>query len=211
MRKRSVATWGAIPVVAVLALAAARPGVPASAPQPVDSVDPATYVIDTVHSELSFRIRHLIGRVAGNFTEWGGTLRLDPSDLSGGSVEVTIQTASINTLNEQRDAHLRSPDFFAADSFPTMTYRSNRVEVDGDRIKVYGDLTLRGVTRPVVLDGRYLGRLEADPWGKERVAFLATTTINRQDFGVSYNQTLETMTMIGDEVEIEIAIEAVKQ
>src|SRR5690606_35325558 len=135
MRKRSVATWGAIPVVAVLALAAARPGVPASAPQPVDSVDPATYVIDTVHSELSFRLRHLIGSVAGNFTEWAGSLHLHPSDLSGRSVEVTIQPESIIALNEQRYAHLRSPDFFAADSFPTMTYRSNRVEVDGDLIK----------------------------------------------------------------------------
>ena len=117
----------------------------------------------------------------------GRTLRLDPSDLSGGSVEVTIQTASINTLNEQRDAHLRSPDFFAADSFPTMTYRSNRVEVDGDRIKVYGDLTLRGVTRPVVPGWSVPRQARGGPVGKERVAFLATTTINRQDFGVSYN------------------------
>src|SRR5690606_30585078 len=133
MRKRSVATWGAIPVVAVLALAAARPGVPASAPQPVDSVDPATYVIDTVHSELSFRIRHLIGRVAGGWTEGGGTLRVAASGVAGGSVVVTIETASINTLDGQGDAQVRSPDFFAADRFPAMTYRSNRVEVDGDR------------------------------------------------------------------------------
>jgi len=211
MRKRSVAAWATIPVAAVLALAVVRPVVPAEPPARVEAIEPATYVIDAVHSELSFRIRHLIGRVAGTFTDWSGTLRLDPSNLSTSSVEVTIKTASINTQNERRDAHLRSPDFFAADSFPTMTYRSHRVEVDGDRVKVHGELTLRGVTRPVVLDGRYLGRLQKDPWGKERVAFLATTTINRQDFGVSYNQTLESMTMLGDEVTIEIAIEAVKQ
>jgi len=173
---------------------------------------PATYQIDRVHSELSFRIRHLIGRVAGTFTDWSGTLVLDPEDLSTGKVEVTIQTASISTLNSDRDAHLRTPDFFAADSFPTMTFKSNRVELlGGDRLKIHGDLTIRGVTKPVTLDAQYLGRMEKDPWGMERVAFLASTKINRQDFGVSYNQTLEKMTMIGDEVEIEIAIEAVKQ
>ncbi len=172
---------------------------------------PATYEIDPVHSELSFRVRHLVGRVAGTFNDWGGTVVLDPADLSGGKVEVTVQTASINTLNPDRDAHLRTPDFFAVESFPTMAFRSSRVEVVGTQVKVYGDLTLRGVTKPVVLDGVYLGRIEQDPWGAERVAFQAKTKINRQDYGVSFNQALEKMTMIGDEVEIEIAIEAVRQ
>jgi polyisoprenoid-binding protein YceI len=176
-----------------------------------ESPAPATYVIDPVHSELSFRVRHLVGRVAGTFNDWGGTMVLDPADLSGGKVEVTVQTASINTLNSDRDAHLRTPDFFAADSFPTMTFRSDRVVVVGTQVKVYGDLTLRGITKPVVLDGIYLGRIEQDPWGAERVAFLARTRIDRQDYGVSFNQVLEKMTMIGDEVEIEIAIEAVRQ
>lgn len=172
---------------------------------------PATYVIDPVHSELSFRVRHLVGRVAGSFNDWGGTVVLDPNDLSGGKVDVTVRTASINTLNSDRDAHLRTPDFFAADSFPTMSFRSDRVEVIGTQVKVYGDLTLRGVTKPVVLDGVYLGRIEQDPWGAERVAFLARTKIDRMDYGVSFNQVVEKMTMIGDEVEIEIAIEAVRQ
>jgi len=191
----------AAPIADVVELPSARVEAPA----------PATYEIDPVHSELSFRVRHLIGRVSGTFNEWSGTLQLDPANLQGGKVEVTVKTASINTLNADRDAHLRTPDFFAADSFPTMTFRSNRVEANGDRLKIHGDLTLRGVTKPVVLDGRYLGRLEKDPWGAERVAFLATTSINRQDFGVSFNQALETMTMIGDKVDIEIAIEAVKK
>lgn len=172
---------------------------------------PATYVIDPVHSELSFRVRHLVGRVAGTFNDWGGTVVLDPNDLSGGKVDVTVRTASINTLNSDRDAHLRTPDFFAADSFPTISFRSDRVEVIGTQVKVYGDLTLRGVTKPVVLDGVYLGRIEQDPWGAERVAFLARTKIDRMDYGVSFNQVVEKMTMIGDEVEIEIAIEAVRQ
>lgn len=211
MTMRSLAALALIPAAVVVTAAAPDAGVVEPAPSRVEAIQPATYVIDPVHSELSFRIRHLIGRVAGTFTEWGGTLRLDPSDLSSGSVGVVIQTASINTLNEQRDDHLRSPDFFAADSFPTIEFRSRRVDVGGDRLKIHGDLTIRGVTRPVVLDAQYLGRLEEDPWGQERVAFLATTTIDRQDFGVSFNQVLETMTVIGDEVAIEIAIEAVKQ
>lgn len=210
MRLRNLTALIALPV----AFAACSPAAEAVEDLPAVSAEapaPATYAIDPVHSELSFRVRHLIGRVAGTFNDWEGTLVLDPADLRGGSVEVTVQTASINTLNADRDAHLRTPDFFAADSFPTMTFRSNSVEVSGDQVKVHGELTLRGVTKPVVLDGRYLGRLEEDPWGQERVAFLATTTIDRQDFGVSFNQALETMTMIGDEVEIEIAIEAVRQ
>ena len=113
----------------------------------VSSEAPAsvTYQIDPVHSELSFRVRHLVGRVAGTFNDWGGTLVLDPADLRGGTVEVTVQTASINTLNADRDAHLRTPDFFAADSFPTMTFRSNRVEVADDQVKIHGDLTLRSI------------------------------------------------------------------
>ena len=136
MRKRSMAAWAMVPVAAVLALAVVRPGASGAGPVPGrggPSGHPfdGTYDIDVVHSELSFRIRHLIGRVAGNFTEWEGVLHLDPLDLSGGSVEVVIQTASINTFQEQRDDHLRSPDFFAADSFPTIEYRSRRVDVDG--------------------------------------------------------------------------------
>ena len=171
----------------------------------------ASYQIDPVHSELSFRIRHLVGRVSGTFTDWSGTVVVDPTSLSGGSVNVTVQTASIHTLNPQRDAHLRTPDFFAADSFPTMTFRSSRVVVSGHNVQVHGELTLRGRTRPVVLNGRYAGRVAKDPWGKERIAFQAGTTINRHDFGVSFNQAVEGMSVIGDEVQIEIAIEAVRQ
>ena len=222
MKLRTLTALLALPATVAMSAPAVE-SVESTVPTPValESVSPGvdtatepglvTYVIDPVHSELSFRVRHLIGRVAGTFNNWGGTLVFDPTDLSGGQVEVTVQTASINTLNADRDAHLRTPDFFAVEDFPTMTFRSDRVEVIGTQVKVHGDLTLRGVTRPVVLEGVYLGRLEQDPWGAERVAFLASTTIDRQDFGVSFNQALETMTMIGDEVEIEIAIEAVRQ
>ncbi|HLT47004.1 MAG TPA: YceI family protein [Rubricoccaceae bacterium] len=186
------------------------------APQPPAAVvaaapaEVATYQIDTVHSELSFRIRHLMGRVFGTFTDWEGTLTVDPADLTTMAVDVTVRTASILTLNEQRDAHLRTPDFFAAEEYPTMTFTSDRVVQDGDRIEVHGDLTIRGTTRPVVLTGEYRGQ-GPDPWGNERIAFLASTTIDRHDFGVSYNQLVEGVGMIGDEVEITIAIEAVRQ
>ena len=177
------------------------------------------FCLDRAHLELEDLKTTVDGTIVRN--ERGrlriGSLRvrleptLDPADLSNGSVNVTVNTKSINTLNEQRDDHLRTPDFFAADSFPTMTFRSTRVETAGNMLQVHGDLTLRGVTKPVVLDAVYLGQIAEDPWGQERVAFLATTEIDRHDFNVSFNQTLEEMTMIGDRVAIEIAIEAVRQ
>lgn len=180
---------------------------PAAAVVPVEV---ATYEIDIVHSEMTFRIRHLMGRVFGTFTDWQGTITADPADFSTMAIDVTVQTASIHTLNEQRDAHLRTTDFFAAEEFPVMTFKSTRVVQNGSSIAVHGDLTLRGTTKPVVLTGRYLGA-GADPWGGERIAFEATTIIDRQDFGVSFNQLVEGVGMIGDEVEISIAVEAVKQ
>ena len=188
---------------------------PAYADSPViidteQTVETATYEIDPVHSELTFRIRHLTGRVFGTFNEWGGTVTTNPADLSQTHVNVTVQTASINTLNEQRDAHLRTDDFFDVENHPTMTFTSNRVVVNGNSIALEGDLTIRGTTKPVVLMGEYLGQ-GPDPWGGERIAFVASTKIDRQDFGVHFNQMVEGVGMIGDEVEISIAIEAVKQ
>ncbi|HEX8430611.1 MAG TPA: YceI family protein [Longimicrobium sp.] len=201
-----------VALVAFPTLIATAAPEPAARPVPVlPAAAPATYKIDPVHSELSFRIRHLVGRVSGTFTEWGGTIVADPANLSNGSVNVTVQMSSIHTLNAQRDAHLKTPDFFAADSFPTMTFRSTRVVQTGNRLRVHGDLTLRGRTRPVILDGRYTGRVAKDPWGKERIAFTASTNINRREFGVAFNQMLEGTAVVGDEVAIEIAVEAVKE
>ena len=169
-----------------------------------------TYQIDPVHSELSFRIRHLLGRVAGTFGEWGGTVVIDSVTPANSRVDVSIRTASIDTRVDARDKHLRTADFFAADSFPTMTFRSTNVTVSGDQIRVLGDLTIRGRTKPVLLVGTYEGQFK-DPWGKMRTAFIASTTIDRQDFGVAFNGPFETIGQIGDEVWIEIAIEAVRQ
>ena len=193
--------------------ATARTGATAAAPvpaAPAATAAAATYQIDVAHSELGFRVRHLLGRVGGTFGKWAGTIVIDSAVPSRSRVDVTIQTASIDTRNEKRDEHLRAPDFFAADSFPTITFRSSKVELRGKALRVTGDLTMRGRTRPVVLVGEYGGQFK-DPWGATRTAFTATTTVDRQAFGVSWNKAVETGAMLGDEVAIEIAVEAVKQ
>ena len=185
---------------------------PAAAQTPESSRPPssATYVIDTVHSEVSFRIRHLLGRVAGTFGDWGGTVVLDSLNSAENQVDVTIQTASIDTRVQDRDNHLRTADFFAADSFPIITFQSTDFRTEGNHVRVSGDLTIRGRTRPVTLTGTYEGTFP-DPWGGTRVAFIASTMVNRHDFGVSYDGPFLDIGQIGDEVQIEIAIEAVRQ
>ena len=195
----------ASPALAQRPLAAAR-ATSAAAPKAA----PATYDIDATHSELSFRIRHLLGRVSGGFGQWGGTIVIDSLNPANSVVNVSIKTATIDTQNERRDAHLRSPDFFAADSFPTITFRSTKVVKQGSALTVHGDLTLRGRTKPVVLTGEYAGQFK-DAQGAVRTAFTATTKIDRTDFGLAWNRAVETGAMLGDEVTIDIAVQAVKQ
>lgn len=170
----------------------------------------ARFEIDPVHSELSFRIRHLFGRVAGTFGEWGGVVTTDTLNLSNTQVAVTIQAASIDTRVKQRDDHLRTSDFFAVDSFPTLTFQGTKVEMAGNLFRVHGNLTIRGRTKPVVLEGTYAGLFD-DPWGGRRIAFVASTRIDRQEFGVAFNGPFEAIGQIGDMVDIEIAVEAVRQ
>ena len=190
------------PLAAELPAAASTIDVPAAAP--------VRWEIDAAHSEVGFRIRHLVSRVRGNFTDWSGTITADPQNLSNGSVEVTIRTASINTNQQRRDEHLRSADFFDAENHPTITFKSSRVEAKGKDIKVYGNLTMRGVTRPVVLEGSML-EVGGVP-GKRRIGFEAGTKVNRLDYGVSWNRAAEGGgAVLGDEVEINIAIEAVEK
>ena len=162
------------------------------------------------HRGGCFRIRHLLGRVAGTFGEWGGTVTIDTLNPANSSVKVEVNTASIDTRIPPRDEHLRTSDFFAVDSFPTMVFESTNVSVQGQQVRVFGNLTMRGVTRPVLLSGTYEGMF-TDPWGGTRTAFIASGTIDRQDFGISFNAPFETIGQIGDEVYIEIAIEAVKK
>ncbi len=171
----------------------------------------ATWTIDPVHSELTFRIRHYVTKVRGTFGKWGGTITADPKGLAGGTVDVAIEAKSIDTNMEMRDNHLRSNDFFASDSFPTLTFKSTRVEVAGSSVKVSGNLTIRGITRPVVLTGEY-GGVSKGTDGKERIGFEASTKVNRMDYHVAWNRAVEGGgLMLGDEVEINITVEAIKQ
>lgn len=170
-----------------------------------------TWRIDATHSELSFRIRHLVSRVRGSFGSWSGSVIADPESLAGSSVDVRIETASIDTGNDRRDNHLRSEDFFDADGYPEIRFRSRDVQVDGGKLTIVGDLTIRGITRPVTLRGQYLGTT-TDQRGRQRIGFEATTGIDRHDFEVSWNNVAEGGGLVlGDEVQIHIVLAAVEQ
>ncbi len=198
-------------IAIVPALAAAQTAVPTQAARAAPSASsPSTWKIDPTHSELSFSIRHFVSRVRGQFGVWTGTIVADPDDWSAASVEVTAQTASIDTNNERRDADLRSPNHFDAEGNPTVTFKSTKVtRFAGDSVTVAGNLTIHGVTKPVVLRGRLNG-ITGTP-GKRRAGFEAETVIVRQDFGMTWNRAVEGSSMLGDEVKIEINIAAVEQ
>jgi len=169
--------------------------------------------IDPSHSAIAFSVRHMVvSKTRGRFTKWSGQLRFDAENPSASSVEVTIDPASLDTADAQRDAHLRSADFFDVEKYPSASFRSRKVEVAAeDRYRVTGDLTVHGVTKPVVLDVNYEGSGK-DPWGGERAGFLATTSIDRKDFGLEWNKALETGgLLVGEKVELTLEIEAVKQ
>ena len=169
--------------------------------------------VDGAHSAVNLTVRHMvISKVRGHFTKWNAKLALDTADLSRSAVEVEIEAASIDTGVADRDTHLRSADFLDAQKFPTLRYRSRRVEAPSkDRLRVTGDLTIRDVTREVVLDVDYGGQGK-DPWGNQRAGFSATTSINRKDFGLTWNQALETGgLLVADRVDIEIELQAIRQ
>ena len=183
----------------------------AGAVAPVRDTTPASWQIDASHSDLSFRIRHLMSRVRGTFKKWEGTITGDTTDWSHASVTVTIQTGSIDTGNERRDNDLRSDNFFDAANHPTITFTSTRVEAHGTELNITGDLTIRGVTRPVVLTGSFLGSTSSGA-GQARVGFEASTRIDRTAFGVTWNRALEGGgALLGDEVQIDLAVEASRQ
>jgi polyisoprenoid-binding protein YceI len=166
---------------------------------------------DYAHSGIDFVVRHLlVSKVRGRFTKWSGHLEIDEQDLTRSRADVEIDVASVDTHEPQRDAHLRSGDFFEADRHPRITFKSTRVEEKGkDRLAVTGDLTIRGVTREVVLDVERGGIVAKDPWGKRRAGFTMTTTINRKEFGVSFNQVLDQGGLaLGEDVSVAIEIEA---
>jgi polyisoprenoid-binding protein YceI len=193
------------------ALAGAQSALPAQASKASASVNaPSTWKIDPTHSELSFTIRHMVSKVRGQFDAWSGTILADPADWNTASVEVVAQTSTIDTNNERRDADLRSDNHFDADANPTVTFKSTKVtRFAGDSVTVAGNLTMHGITRPVVLRG-HLNGITGVP-GKRRAGFEAETTINRKDFNMTWNRIVEGSSMVGDEVRIEIDIAAVEQ
>ena len=171
-----------------------------------------TFVLDKSHTEVGFIVRHLmVSKVRGRFTDYEGTIVV-ADDPSESSVEVTIQATSINTNDEGRDNQVRTNDFLAVAEYPTLTFRSTKVELGskGDW-RVTGDLTVRGVTRPAVLDVEFEGVIQ-DPWGNQRLGFTASGEIDRNDFGVSFNAALETGGfVVSPKVKLEIEAEAVRQ
>ncbi|HEU4989307.1 MAG: YceI family protein [Gemmatimonadota bacterium] len=172
-----------------------------------------TWQIDTAHSDAEFAVKHLmISTVKGHFGDVTGTVVVDEAVPANSKADVTIAVASIDTRDEKRDAHLRSADFFDVEHFPTLTFKSKRVDgaLGGD-FKLVGDLTIRGVTREVTLNVESAGTAK-DPWGGERSAYSATTKINRKDFGLTWNVALETGgVLVGDEVKISLDVQLVKQ
>lgn len=169
-----------------------------------------TYAVNREHTSVNFRVKHLFTYVEGRFRTFEGTIVFDPDAPEKTVVTGSIDAASIDTNVEKRDNHLRSADFFDVERYPKITFRSTKV-TDIDRTaqtaKIHGTLTIKDVTKPVVLDAKFLGAA-TDPWGNKKAGFSATTTINRKDFGLNWNEVLETGgVLVGEEVEIRLEVE----
>lgn len=166
--------------------------------------------IDATHSGVHFVARHMvITKVRGSFKAFAGTLELDDADLTRSKIHVTIDATSIDTAEARRDAHLKSPDFLDVEKFPTLAFESKSIKKSGDDYLVTGDLTLHGVTKEVTLKAD-VGGQGNDPWGGKRTAFSASTSINREDFGLKWNQVLEAGgVLVGTKIEIELDVQAV--
>jgi polyisoprenoid-binding protein YceI len=189
-------------VVAVLCLAPLLAGVALA----------DTYNIDTTHTQVLFKVKHLgISTVTGNFGTFSGSFDFDPESLEAGGASVTIDVASIDTGVEDRDTHLRSPDFFEVEKHPEITFKSTKVQnVKDNTFELVGNLTIRGVTKPVTLEVE-VGGTATDPWGNEKAAFTAETKINRQEFGLTWSKLLETGGLVvGNEVRILLEVEGNK-
>ena len=174
----------------------------------------STWTLDPDHTAAQFKVRHLmISNVKGVFEKISGTLNLDDKDVTKSKVDVVIDIASINTNIKKRDDHLRSADFFDAAKFPSMTFTSNKVEKNGtDKLKVTGNLTIKGVTRPVVLNVEGLTAEIKDPMGNVRRGASASTVVNRKDFGVNWNKTMDNGgAVVGEEVAIQIEVEFIRK
>jgi polyisoprenoid-binding protein YceI len=171
------------------------------------------YIIDPSHSTASFSIKHMmIAKVHGGFEKLTGSFSLDPQNLAQSQIEASIDTASINTRENQRDNHLKSADFFDVEKFPSITFKSTELEKKGDRINVVGELTIKGITKKISLEIEGPTAEIKDPWGNTKIGASSTTKINRKDFGLTWNAALEAGgLLVGDEVSITLEVQFVKQ
>jgi polyisoprenoid-binding protein YceI len=171
-----------------------------------------TFVVDRSHSQASFQVRHLFSTVRGRFTTFEGVIAMDAAKPEASSVMFTIDAASIDTDNSDRDKHLRSGDFFDVESHPAITFKSEKVKATGkDSYAVTGTLTMRGVARTITLPVSYLGA-GTDPWGNSRAGFSTAITLNRKDYGINWNKALDNGgLLLGDDVAVTVELEAVKQ
>lgn len=171
----------------------------------------STLSVDPVHSSVSFTIRHLVSRTSGRFADFSGSVIIDTDTLEFGKAEGSINVASIDTGNDDRDKHLRGEDFFDVAKFPKITFSADRlsdIDAEARTAKVHGRLTMHGITKPVVLDAQWHGTA-VDPWGKRKAGFSASVILNRKDFGIVYNKALEAGGFIlGDLVEVTLHVEA---
>ena len=181
------------------------------------SAEPRTFVLDKAHTEVGFEIRHFFTKVHGKFTDFSGAIAFDPKDLTASSVQVTIRDSSIFTANEKRDGHLRTSDFFWADKYPTITFASTKVVPgkDPSHFQVAGDLTMRGIAKPVTLEVEFIGMGPVAIGGNSmglQAGFQATATINRKDWGIVLNKALDQGgMMLGDEVKLVLDVAAFSQ
>ena len=168
-----------------------------------------SYTIDPAHSSVTFKVKHLFSYVDGRFNEFSGGFDFDEAASKGSNLDVKIEAKSVNTDNAKRDDHLRSPDFFDVAKFKELKFQSKTVTVTGKAVKIAGELTMHGVTKPVTLDGEFLGQGKT-PMGDTRAGFKASAKLNRKDYGIVWNKTLDAGgLMLGEDVDVELLVEAV--
>ncbi len=170
------------------------------------------YVVDKTHSDVSFKVRHLVANTPGRFTDYSANITIEPKDLAKSSVDFTIQAASIDTDNADRDKHLRTEDFFWVDQHPTLTFKSEKiVKKSADEFEVTGTLTMRGVSKKITVPVEFGGFL-TDPWGNEKAGFTTAFTVNRKDYGINWNKALDQGgVVLGEDVKISLSLELNKK
>ena len=193
-------------ILIALALLTLLPGLPALQAEELE-----LHTIDASHSDVSFEIRHLISKVRGNFSQFEGTVYLNPEELEQSRVEFSVTSESINTNLERRDTHLKGEDFFWVEKYPQISFHSSKIEaVDETLFNVTGTLSLRGVEKEIVLPVSYLGQID-DPWGNRRAAFSTEITLNRKDFNMEWNAALDKGgVVLGDDVKLSIDLETIR-